>query len=145
MKKSLLTLTLLVFLSCKSQNIIVKDLSKNNNLNYYFSRINLNESFNRSLFKESLFLNIFILSDPKTTSNKSISEGTEEFFSSCFISISPDGEYYTTSKLIKIENIVNPKILDIYEGTYPYFYIKMEYGNYNKRKIKNFKFKVIDE
>ncbi len=145
MKKSLLTLTLIAFLSCESQNVVVKNLSKNNNLNYYFSRINLNESFNKSLFKESLFLNIFVLSDPKITSNKSITKGTEEFFSSCLISISPDGEYYTTSKLIKIENLINPKILNVYEGTYPYFYIKMEYGNHNKRKIKNFKLKGIDK
>ena len=42
------------------------------------------------------------------------------------ISIAPDGNYYTWSKLYKIEALVNPKILEIKETKYPNFILKIE-------------------
>ncbi len=152
MKNTVLFLSLLLFLSCKAQKNkienfsnekMVQDISHQDDINYFLSRIDIKKSINKKVFEGAMHLNIFTLSDPKSSSNKSIEEGTEVFYTSYLVSISPDGDY-TKSKLYKIEGLVAPKILEIKEGNYPYFFIKVEYGNATERKTKSFKFEGVE-
>lgn len=122
----------LLFLNCKAQSIIVKDVSNNQNLNYILSNLELEKTFKSELWNEAIYLKAYTITDSKATS-KDFSEGSDEILSSLLISLTPDRDYYTNSNLYKIEGIYNPKILEITELNYPEFSIKIEYGNYNER------------
>jgi len=131
MKKIILILVTLIFTNCKAQNI--KNISQNTEMNYVFSRIYHKDIINKNLFNSGLFVSIYRISDSKVTPDD-FSKETEEFLDSYIISVTPDGDYYSTSKLYKIEGIYNPKIVEVKEGQYPKFTIKVEFGEYKKKK-----------
>jgi hypothetical protein len=142
MKKVLFILILfLTFWSCSSQETIVKNLVYNTEMNYIFSRINTATIYKEKLYKEGLFITIYEMTDSKATPIEYI----EDFLSSYIVSAVPDGDYYSYSKLYKIEGLINPKILEIKETTAPNFSIKIEHGSYrdNKRKIEIFEFEGV--
>ena len=132
MRTILFMLTYLIFLSCSSQKIIVKDLDNNSDMNYIFSRIIPSSILKKELYKGGLYVMIYQISDSKITPK----EYFEDFLSSYFISVSPDGDYYSGSKLFKIEGVYNPKMIEIKEITYPKFSIKFEHGPAKKRKTE---------
>ncbi|WP_300021478.1 hypothetical protein [uncultured Maribacter sp.] len=108
-------------------------MSNLNDANYIFSRIYPE----KPIYKELCISPYFKYSDYKITP-ENFSEGTEEFLDSYIISITPDGDYYTSSKLSKIEGLFNPKILKIEEKKYPIFSLRIEFGPYNERIVKEF-------
>ncbi|MGX1022966.1 hypothetical protein ACSSV5_000108 [Psychroflexus sp. MBR-150] len=59
---------------------------------------------------------------------------------SLFISVKPDGDYYSWSKLFKIEGVLNPEIITINELKYPKFEIVIKFGNKNDRSSKSYFF-----
>lgn len=130
-------------ISCNSQEIKIKDFSKNQELNYFFARIDSKKTITRELYKGSLYLTIYNLSDSKATPDN-FSEGSEELLSSYIVSISPDGDYYTNSKLYKIEGLYMPNIIEIKETNYPEFSVMIEHGIYNKRRTDVFKLKGVN-
>ncbi|AOW09796.1 hypothetical protein [Flavobacterium gilvum] len=140
------TITLFVlsffFLNCKSQNLKVKNLEKKVELNYVIANLQIDNTVQKELWDRSQFIKIFTISDSKATP-KGLFEGTDEVLSSLIISATPDGDYYTKSKLYKIEGINNPKITEIKEGKFPEFSITIEHGFYDKRKSETFKFKGV--
>ena len=142
MRKILTFITLITFLSCSSQNLIIKDFSDKKDINYIFARINLKNIISKELYDRGIFIKIFEISDSKVTPDKEF-DGTEEFFSSYIISVTPDGDYYSGSKLYKVEGLLNPEIIEIQEETYPNFIINLEYGALKNRKIKAIKFEGI--
>ena len=138
MKRQLSVFILLYFFtlnSCKSQEISVKDLANEVDMNYIFARINPTQISSTSLYNNGLFVNIYKLSDSKITPEKF----KEDFLSSYLVSVIPDGDYYSYSKLYKIEGLYNPKIIEVKEtqGLFN-FIIKIEFGIYNNRQIQNF-------
>jgi hypothetical protein len=138
MKRQLSVFILLYFFtlnSCKSQEILVKDLANEVDMNYIFARINPTQISSTSLYNNGLFVNIYKLSDSKITPEKF----KEDFLSSYLVSVIPDGDYYSYSKLYKIEGLYNPKIIEVKEtqGLFN-FIIKIEFGIYNNRQIQNF-------
>ncbi len=152
MKNIAFLISITLFLSCKSQKntierfpqrVVAENISNKKDLNYYLSSINIRKSSYESLFGGGVNLRIFTLVDPLSTSNKSITEETEEFFITYLISVTPDGDFYTQSKLYKIEGLIFPKIIEIQEDSYPDFSIKIEYGIFNDRKTKSFRFKGV--
>jgi hypothetical protein len=63
MKKQILVFILLYLFtlnSCISQEIVVKDLADEVNMNYMFSRINPTQIISTSLYNNGLFVNIYI-------------------------------------------------------------------------------------
>jgi hypothetical protein len=114
------------------------DLSSYQEMNYIFARIHNSKPISKEFYKGSLYATIFHLSDSKATPD-SLFEGYDGMVSSYIISITPDGDYYSWSKLYKIEGLINPKILEIEETEYPNFAIKIEEGFFNNRKVINFK------
>ena len=133
MKRQLSVFILLYFFtlnSCKSQEILVKDLANEVDMNYIFARINPTQISSTSLYNNGLFVNIYKLSDSKITPEKF----KEDFLSSYLVSVIPDGDYYSYSKLYKIEGLYNPKIIEVKEtqGLFN-FIIKIEFGIYNNR------------
>ncbi len=126
------TLSLLSFLSCSSQKALVKNLDFDSEMNYIFSRINTSTVLKEELYNGGLYVKVFQISDSKATPKKYL----EDFLSSFIISVTPDGDYYSYSKLYKIEGIYNPKILEIKETNAPKFSIKIEYGPAKNRKIE---------
>ena len=138
MKRQLSVFILLYFFtlnSCKSQEILVKDLANEVDMNYIFARINPTQISSTSLYNNGLFVNIYKLSDSKITPEKF----KEDFLSSYLVSVIPDGDYYSYSKLYKIEGLYNPKVIEVKEtqGLFK-FIIKIEFGIYNNRQIQNF-------
>lgn len=129
--------------SCKAQKLNTKELSSNFDMNYVLARIFPNSLVSKQLYKDSQFLTIFKISDSKITP-ENYSEG-DEFLISYFISVAPDGDSYTNSKLYKIEGLINPKITEIKETTFPNFSIKIEHGSYDKRKVENLNFKGVNQ
>tara|TARA_B110001450_G_C17647014_1_gene491648 strand:+ start:1697 stop:2128 length:432 start_codon:yes stop_codon:yes gene_type:complete len=142
MRKIITLITLLTFLSCSSQNLKIKDFSGKKDINYIFARINLKNIISKELYDRGIFIKIFEISDSKATL-KIISEGTEEFLSSYIISVVSDGDYYTGSKLYKVEGLLNPKIIEIQKESYPNFIINIEYGKSKNRKIEILKFEGV--
>ena len=136
----LLFTTIFLMLSCNAQQEVkIKDLSKNSDLNYIFARIECNSINIKKMYSGSFFVKTFIMSDSKITP-ENFSEGTEEFLESIFVSIIPDGDYYTSSKLFKIEGLISPEIIEFKELQYPKFGLRIEYGNYNNRRIEFIEF-----
>jgi len=144
MKKLVLILTLLT-INCNSQELKVIELVEEeySEMKYIFARIVPEFTVQKELYKGGLFLTIFLISDSKATPEK-IFPGTEEFLDSYFVSITEDGDYYSGSKLYKIEGLINPKILEIKETNYPKFYIKIEHGFNKNKRIKLFEFKGLE-
>ena len=138
MKNSIcLTILLTVFLSCTSQNVTLKSLDSLNEMNYIFSRINPSNIIQKDLFGRSTFVKIFEISDSKITPETFL-EG-HEFFISYFISVNPDGDYYSYSKLFKLEGLINPIVKEIKEISAPDFSIKIEHGTDSNRKMETIK------
>jgi hypothetical protein len=136
MKKIIIVLSCLFTLfCCKAQKNVI-DISEFKKTNYLISNIINTEIVLKEMFKGSFYVNIFEISDSKI-SKKTINEGVE-VLSSYLISCIPDGDYYTSSKLFKIQGLLNPKIKNINEREYPYFDLLIEYGEFNLRKTESF-------
>lgn len=130
-------------LNCKAQGELI-EMTANNDLNYYFSNISEVNLKNHSLFSRAMFVNVYTVNDPKATPDNYF-EGYDGILQSLFIAVKPDGDYYSWSKLYKIESILNPKIITINELKYPEFEIVIEFGNKNNRSSKSYVFSpVID-
>ncbi len=142
MKKITTILVFLVFISCQAQYTPeLKDLSQNYEVNYILANI-WQEATYKELYNGSLYVKTFIMGDSKATP-EGLFEGYDAIISSLLISVVPDGDYYTSSKLYKIERLIRPKILEIKEAAYPNFSIKIEHGFYDKRKIEVFAFEGV--
>ena len=136
MKNLIFMIILLFCVNSKAQKVVIKDLSNDEEMNYIFSRINSENIISKELYNRGMFVTVYEISDSKSTPE----EYMEDFLSSYIISVSPDGDYYSNSKLYKIEGIYNPKILEIKESESPKFLLKIEYGIQNKRKFEVFEF-----
>lgn len=121
---------LLVHTNCMAQ---LKDLCADNSSNYILSNINKVDYLNDELYNGSLFVSVFTMSDSRIDP-KGLFNDTDEVLSSVLISIIPDGDYYTSSKLYKIEGLVAPEIVQITETQYPDLVITVESGFYKDRK-----------
>ncbi len=127
-------------ISCDAQNNYVKNLSENIDLNYLLASVLPEKTVSKDIFNGGLYVKVFQLNDTKAT-EKEMFDGYDGVASSFLVSVMPDGDYYTTSKLFKIEGLVNPIIKSISESSYPEFIITIEYGLLDEKKIKEFKFK----
>ena len=135
MKKLLILYTIIISSICSAQ---IKEISDSYS-NYILATIYRTDYLNYQIYNRSLFLNIFSINDSKGTSTDSFNE-TDEVLQALIISVSPDGDYYTTSKLYKIDELIFPKIVEINETKYPEFIIKIETGmNNNNRIVKEYK------
>ena len=91
------------------------------------------------LFNRAFFVSVYQISDSRATTENHFAE-SDEILSSMIISIVPDGNYYTKSKLHKIEALVNPELVDINEINYPRFTISITHGFIDNRLTENFSF-----
>lgn len=132
------------FASCNAQNIKIKNLSKEKELNYTLALIEPTKISSSILYNNTMYITIYSMNDPIATP-KNFSEDTHESLSSLMISIKSDDTYSSSkdSKLIKIAGMYNPKILEINEFRYPKFLVKIEYGAFNNRKIETYKLEGI--
>lgn len=143
MRKVFILITLsFLCLNCSSQNSIVKDLSQDIHLNYVLASIWSDNIIKKNLWNGGQYVTVYEISDSKATP-EGYFEGSDEVLSSLLISTIPDGDYYSHSKLYKIEAIYNPKILEIKETTAPNFSIKIEHGFHRARKIEIFQFEGV--
>ena len=140
MKRIILALILTISFSCESQSKKTHIVS-NEELNYVLSNIYIEKIERKELFNAEAYLTIFEIADSKITKDNAFPE-TDEILSSYYITVIPDGDYYITSKLFKIEGLINPKIITINEGGFPEFSLTIEHGLFNKRVKENFKFKI---
>ena len=130
-------------MSCSAQGKFeVNDISAKSELNYVISNILPNQFHFQEIYQGGLFVKVFQIADSKATPEETFEE-YDGVLSSFLISVSPDGDYYTTSKLYKIEGLLNPVIKTISEIDYPEFSVKIEYGSADNRKTKEFIFKGI--
>jgi hypothetical protein len=118
-----------------AQEIKFKDLTEDSKTNYFLANIQRVEYLSYPLFERAIFINAFLIDDSEATPTDYF-EGTDEVLSSILISIIPDGDYYTESKLYKVEGLENPKILAIHEGLFPEVIVEVEYGRKNKKKTE---------
>lgn len=142
----LLFIAFFISINCSSQENkhIIKniDLSGHSEMNYIFARIYDIKPISMELYGGGLFISVFQISDSKATP-ENFFEGYDSSLSSYIISVKEDGDYYTGSKLYKIEGLEAPKVLEIKETKYPKFTIKIEHGAYTKRKTDAFEFEGI--
>lgn len=103
-------------LNCKAQGNLI-EMTANPDLNYYFSNISEVNIKNHSLFSRAMFVNVSTINDAKATPDNYF-EVYDGILQSIFISVKPDGDYYSWSKLYKIEGILNPEIITINELKY---------------------------
>lgn len=136
----ILSIILLSCTSCKSQSIEILDISNKKELNYIVANIDISNIKKESLYNDAFFITIFQMYDLKVNYDTE----TDEVFKSILISISPDGDYYTNSKLLKIENLIKPKILSIKQEEYPNIVLNVEYGNFKDRSVKNISINLLE-
>lgn len=116
----------------------LNDLSERLELNYIMANVNPKEIHCQQLYNGGLFIKIFKFTDPHATPD-GMFEGYEGVLTSLLISVRPDGDYYTGSKLYKIEGVFEPAVLEIKEASFPFFNLRVEYGFEDERKIEEFK------
>lgn len=116
-----------------AQEFKLKDLTGDSRANYFFANIQSVEFLSYPVFERALFINTILIFDSEATPADYF-EGTDQVLSSILISIRQDGDYYTESKLYKLEGLENPKILAIHEGVFPEVIVEVEYGKKNKKK-----------
>jgi hypothetical protein len=144
MKKIITVLILpFFFINCKAQNLNLLDISNKPDINYMFANIRTDSIIEKELWKGGQFVKIFKMTDYKATPEDYF-EGYDGVLESLIISSMPDGDYYTSSKLYKVEGLCNPKILEIKEDDYPKFSIKIEHGFFDNRKIEIFIIKGVN-
>lgn len=131
-----LLLLFVVITSCNAQK--VNKISSDNEKYILANIYKINYSF-YNLYNSSFFVNVYAMFDSKATLQEDF-EGTDEVLSSILISIMPDGDYYTTSKLYKIERLLQPKVLEINETTFPKFKITVEHGKSGDRIVSEYIF-----
>lgn len=131
------------FINCKAQNLDVINISSKSDINYMLANIRVDNIVEKELWEGDQFVKIFRMKDSKATPEDYF-EGYDGVLESLIISSMPDGDYYTNSKLYKIEGLCSPKILEIKETNYPKFSIKIEHGFLDKRKIETFILEGVD-
>ena len=137
---TLLFISFLLFFNCNSQQLKINKIEKDEKLKYILANIEVEKNNFYELFSGNLFVKTYIMDDFKATPDKFYEE-SDEILSSVLISVIPDGDIYTTSKLFKIEGLNNPKIKSITELKYPYFEIEIVFGLPNNRIRKIIKLK----
>lgn len=139
MKKAILFAFSCFFLiNCRAQSFVVKDLSSEESLNYVLANIEKVDFRFHGLYDKSFFVSVYTISDSKVTP-AGFFEGYDSVLSSVLISIVPDGDYYTDSKLYKIEGFLAPKVLAIEETIYPEIVLSIEQGKVKSREISKYK------
>lgn len=118
--------------TCAAQTKVI-DYSGKKEINYILSNLKRPHKLSQPIYNGAYFLSVYEITDSRA-SIKNLNE-SEEIFSSIFISLTPDGDYYTTSRLYKIERLMNPEIISIEEMVFPKLEISIEHGNQNYRKI----------
>jgi len=122
----------------------VKELSIYETANYLLANITeINYSY-QEVFNRSFFISVYTLNDSKATPLEYFEE-YDGVLSSILISIIPDGDYYSQSKLFKIEGLENPKIVSLKEKEFPEFVITVESGPVENRQTSEYKFKGIND
>lgn len=143
MKNYVIVLISLMALNCKAQySTKLIDLSQNKETNYIVANI-LKVARQKEIYGGGMFVKTFLMSDSKATP-EGLFEGTDAIISSLLISVVPDGDYYSHSKLYKIECLVSPEVLEVIEIEHPKFSIKIEHGFINERKIELFEFEGVE-
>ena len=131
--KTLYTAILVIFsFSCKSQ-VILDDLSGNEDLNYYLANIFVNKIERHSLFNDGLYITFYPFADFKRTSD-TFNNGGHEVQISYLISVSPDGEYVESS-IYQIGPFTLPIIKSVIPTDYPNFRIEIESGAFDNKTI----------
>jgi len=143
MKKPLLIISLLLCLSCIAQK--VKEISNNEEMNYTFAFLEPKKVIQKEFYNQFLFVSIYKINDWLSTPSDFSPTDGEDVLDSYFISTKTADSYSSVkdSKLFKIKNLYNSKIVEVKESKYPSFTIKIEYGVVGERKIEIFKFKGI--
>lgn len=126
-------------MNCKAQSTSIQDISAEKNLKYVLATIEKVDYLNHSLYDRSFFVSVYTMRDSKASTEGHF-EGSDEVLSSILVSILPDGDYYTDSKLYKLEGISNPKVLGIEETDFPEFELSIEQGKESDRKVVKYKF-----
>ena len=139
MRKVIVCLFVFFALICNAQNDIkVTTLTTNNELNYIISNL-LDFKEKASLYSGTFYVDLFLMSDSKATPPEFSPESCEVLYS-FLLSITPDGDHYSWSKLYKIEGMYDPKIVEVSEIKYPNFYVKLEHGAFDNRITEVFEF-----
>ncbi len=112
--------------SCKAQNPKLIELSDVNQLNYYLANIWKGPILQKEIYSNGFYIKVFEMEDSKATP-KDLFEGYDGVLSSLLVSVMPDGDYYTKSRLYKIQSMLNPTNIEINETSYPKFSIKIEF------------------
>ena len=125
--------------SCHAQQGTIKEMSGDTIVHYLLANIKaVNYSF-LELHDRSFFVNVYTLDDPRATPERFFEE-YEGVLSSILIAIIPDGDYYTESRLFKIEALENPVIIGIAEKAFPEFTVSLESGAADQRKTVDYSF-----
>ena len=132
----------LVFTNCLAQNKVIQNLDSKVELKYVLANINLDETKAVSLWNGGQYIKIYKIKDSKATPANEFN-GYDGVLESIYISSMPDGDYYTSSALYKIEGLLNPKIIDVKEGDEFKFIISLEHGPAKDRKTASYTFEGI--
>ncbi|GEM_PF-1472133 len=130
--------------TCTAQEAKIIELTSDETANYLLANITeINYSY-QEVFNRSFFVNIYTVNDSKATPLDYFEE-YDGILSSILISIIPDGDYYSQSKLFKIEGLENPKIVSLKEKEFPEFVLSVESGPVKNRRTIEYKLWGFDQ
>jgi hypothetical protein len=130
--------------TCTAQEAKIIELTSDETANYLLANITeINYSY-QEVFNRSFFVNVYTVNDSKATPLDYFEE-YDGILSSILISIIPDGDYYSQSKLFKIEGLENPKIVSLKEKEFPEFVLSVESGPVKNRRTIEYKLWGFDQ
>lgn len=132
--------------NCKAQKPLLEDLSGEHLMNYTFAFIDKNKISTHELFNQNIYVTFYQVLDPHGTPEDFSPTDGYDVLESYIISIRSSDLYSKNidSKLYKMKGLYTPKILEIKETKYPNFYIKIEHGIQNKRKIETYELEGVE-
>lgn len=136
MKNIIISFTLIAFLSCKAQEPLLLDISDNGTMNYTFAFVKKDKIQIKTLYDETLYIQIFKVLDPHATPDDFSPTDGQDILESYFISVKSSDLYSKNidSNLYKLQGFYKPKITSVKEIDYPKFIIEVEHLVNKKRK-----------
>ena len=141
MKTIFLGSLLFYIVGCNAQSNLVKDISEEKKTNYFLAVLDIDKTKQFRLNKGDFYVKTYIIYDSNATKEEHFEE-YDGVIQSVLISIIPDGDYYTDSKLFKIEGLYNPRVLSVNKTEDENYVISIESGLSNKKKVLDYNFSV---
>ncbi|WGK64278.1 hypothetical protein [Croceiramulus getboli] len=131
-------------LTLQAQMAKVDEIYSPKELSYILSNIQVEKISSKVFYHGGIYAKAYPISDSKATQETTF-EGYDGVLMSYYFSFTPDGDYYSSSRLYKIEGLLDPQLIDwmeLKEADQLQIKVIIEHGPALERISDSFQFKV---